>query len=350
MDPEERDESQATEPAGIEIRVIGGGAPQGWVQVEPEEEVVRLENKVTPQVKRTLEDVGPAGPEPERRRRGKKMSNRHLTLAMAGGVGVLILLSVVVAMQNRNDGAPGEAAPYEGVAVERDGEISGLGQLSANTQHYLGKAREKLRRYLAATEVADALPVIRDQGRWVEVLKQRWEPLRMQDAEVDRLQLAFAEAGDRAWFSLNGEDDEGRKVNLIFVPKGDEVELDWAASFGVGDVPFGELDRIEPSSEVVMRVVVEADHYYTSSIDDDRYRCFKLTPQFDEDWVWGYAEIGSPVAAQLETVLREDSMILEDRKDVSLILRLRKTPETGRRQLIIEDVVAENWVQWDGER
>jgi len=348
MNSDERDEGQEPESAGIEIRVIGGGAPAGWHEVEPEEEVVRLEKKSLPQANKSVEDVGPAGPEPERRRRKRRgLRNRHLTLAMGGAVGVLVLLGVVVAVQQRNDGAPGEAVPFQNVGVEREGELTGLGQLSVNTQEYLGKAQDKLRRYLAAEDVSDVLPVIRDRGRWLAVLKQRWQPLHMADDEVDHLQMAFSEVGDRAWFSLNGQDDEGHDLRLIFVPNGSEVSMDWAASFGVGEVPFDELDHLQPAEPVAMRLMVKTDNYFTLDFPENEYRCFKLSSPFGQEWVWGYAEIGSEVALHLEDVLRASSMILEEKEDVGVILTLAKTPESGRRQLMIEELLAENWVEWE---
>lgn len=351
MKPEERDECQETEPAGIEIRVIGGGAPQGWVPVEDEEEIFRLEHKQLPRVNKSVEDVGPAGPEPERRRRGKKYSlrNRHATLAMAGGVGVLVLLGVVVAVQSRNDGSPGEASPFEGVGIEKEIDLTSLGQLSANTQSYLAKAQKKLKSYVAAEEVSEVLPVIRDRGRWLTVLKQRWQPLRMKQNKVEELQLALAESGDKAWFSLNGRDDEGHEVQLIFVPNGDEVELDWAASFGVGEVPFERLDDLPVSQDVAMRVMLESDHYFTSEFPEEEFRCFKLTPRFGPEWVWGYAEVGSPLALRLEEMLLADSMILEEKEKISVILSVKKTADAGRRQLVIGELLAEDWIEWGAD-
>lgn len=350
MNPEERDKCEEPEPAGIEIRVIGGGAPQGWIPVEDEEEVFRLEHKQLPQVTKSVEDVGPAGPEPERRR-GKKYSlrNRHFTLAMAGGVGLLILLGVVVAVQSRNDGSPGEAAPFEGVGVDKEIDLTSLGQLSANTQSYLAKAQSKLKSYVAAEDVSDVIPVIRDRGRWLAVLKQRWKPLQMKQDKVDDLQLALAESGEKAWFSLNGHDDEGHELQLIFVPNGDEVELDWAASFGVGEVPFEGLDELPPAQDVAMRVMLEVDYYFTSEFPEKDFLCFKLTPRLGPDWVWGYAEVGSPVAARLTEMLRADSLILEQKDQISVILSVKKTADAGRRQLLIGELLAEDWIEWEAD-
>lgn len=338
-------EHHESEPASVEIRVIGGSAPAGWMPVEEEEEVVRLE-KTPPTVRNSFEDVGPAGPEPQPRRRRRKgwFHQRHLTLAMAGVVGILTVLAVI-GLRFRDDDSPGTPAPFSEIAVEREEQLTSLGQLSANAQEYLEKARAKVRRYLAAEQASEILPLIRDRSRWRSLLEQQWQPLRMRDEKVDHMQMAFSEQDGHAWFSLNGRDEDGQNVQLVFVPKGADVELDWGASFGVGELPFELLDQMEVGQEAVMRVVVASDNYHTKEFPEDQYRCYKLTPRFNEDWVWAYAKVGSPESERLAAMLRTESTFLEVKEEARVILKLGRTESCGRKQFEILALLAEQWIE-----
>lgn len=347
MKPEDCGENQEPESTERKIRVFGGSAPQGWVAIEDEEEVVRLE-KTPPKVRNSVEDMEPAGPEPVRRRRKgeSRLRQRHLTLAMAGAVGILVVLGVIALIQ-RNDSPPGTTLPFEGVGIERDIDESAANQLSKKAGHYLDRARQKVRWYLAAKEVGDVLPIVRDRGRWLSLLEKRWRPLRMEEREVDQLRMVIFGDDRKAWFSLVGEDEEGQGVQLIFVPRGNEVELDWAASFGVGDVPFSRLSDLELEKEVSMRVMAAPDHHFTQGFSEQEYLCFKLEDQYGNTWVWGYTKVGSPAGNQLSKILVTNSAILEGKEEVGVILNLRKTESCGNRQFEIGDLLAEHWVEWE---
>ena len=348
MKSDEHDAAHDPESPSVEIRVIGGTASPGWNVPKEAEEVIRLE-KTLPEIRNSVDDVGPALPEAPRRRRGRKrrITQRQLTFAMAGGVALLTILAVL-GLRFRNDAAPGEQVPYGNVGVDRgvewNVEPTSLGRLSENAQDYLVKAQEKVRRYLAAEQVADVLPLIRDRARWKALLEEQWQPLRMENEKVDHLQMEFDEHRGSAWFTLNGEDDEGQRVQLVFVPNGEDVDMDWAASFGVGDMPFGHLDRLVVGDEVDMRVIVDSDNYFTRGFPEGDYLCFKLETRFQEDWVWGYAPVGSPIASELVGLLRQDSNILDAREGVRAILTMSKNERCGRRQFEIRQLVAERWV------
>ena len=97
------DEQQPVEePRGIEVRVIGGGAPAGWERVEDEQEqVVRLRKTGVTGV-RSMEDVEPHREVAESgRSRRRGWSQRTVTLLMAGVMGLLIIGALAGVMWQR---------------------------------------------------------------------------------------------------------------------------------------------------------------------------------------------------------------------------------------------------------
>ena len=91
-------------------------------------------------------------------------------------------------------------------------------------------------------------------------------------------------------------------------------------------------------------MIVSSDNYFNLSFPEDDYLCFKLEARFQEDWVWGYAPVGSSVASELVRLLWQDSYILDARERVMAILTMSKNEMCGRRQFEIRQLVTERWV------
>ena len=114
------------------------------------------------------------------------------------------------------------------------------------------------------------------------------------------------------------------------------------------DVSFQSLHSLGDGKEVEMKVMLEPADYYTATLPQDAYHCFKLLSKAG-DHGWGYLEKGSEHEKAFNDLLYPETTLPVARSGVPLVLRLRHAKDASSRQFMIVNVVAEGWVIWDTE-
>lgn len=365
-------ESTGHSTGGLELRVIGGQAPKRWAACvqpahhhppeddrpdqpedeNPDEEVVRLTNR-PPEVRHldeVMEEQGreptaPSAPPPRRRRR-RKLETRQLSWILGGGIFVIMLAGIIGAMTLDRE-MPGERAPhitrFEVTRIESD---TPLDALTKDSEAYLDEAHDILTRYLRAESAAEALPLTRHAGDLRERMEARWKPLDFSVDSIHKLRvLNLGERDGVAWMELGGDDDRGRPLNLVFVLEDDELQFDWAASFGIGEIAFADLPDLGPDREVEIRARISPDHYHDFNWPEDTFDSYKLVHPDSDLTIRGYAARGSQAAEQLAREIPGHGSLAGPRSRVPCIVRIKNRGQAATRQFEIIEVVSPTWIK-----
>ena len=381
------EESEVPKPKGkVEVRVIGGrSAPEHWdddweevrrpnvVRLEPGAGKVSTESDddwqelepgqegsgeagtgLDPEAMRTITmpeaappEIGKSGRRRRRSSRGRKprkLSKRLVfgTWWMAAMVTVLIVAGVITVVLTRPNDVP-DAAPLVMSGPATPEEIA---------------AEEESQRMLALTEQAKSflLDLARmDADEAVELVAgsesvrhsflREWKPFRLREDDFSEYQVQAHKRDDRFWATLVGASENGELREWVILDLKDGLKLDWAASAGLGEVPFEELRELSAGETVTMRVVAGRSNFHTSTFPETEWACFRLRDARDEKVIWGYVPEGGEIEAKISTALREDSLLLEPLVEVALMLKLKKPERAARGQFEVVEVVRVGWIE-----
>lgn len=331
-------------PRGIEIRVIGGGAPASWEPVE-EEEVVRLEKTGVAGV-RSIEEMKPcqAGP-PERRRRRRGWNSHSLSVLMWVLVSVLVVGAATAVIWVREDD-PARQAPFEGMQVFYEKGEDPDDPFLKTTAGYLAEARELLARLAEARTAAEAAELVRDGAELRPLLERHWVAPALDKVGIAALVIEVG--GDdcgREWAVLSGNDLNGEPLRLVFVAGDGGLVLDWAASVGANPVSLDLFRDSAAGDTADFRLEVSVDHYYGPGFSEEEFRCFKVADVFGDSAGWVYARRGSAVADAVAAELHADGTILEGRQKARMILRLANRGAGAGGQFELIEVLSGNWIR-----
>lgn len=341
------DEESAEERPAVEVRVIGGGAPPGLEPME-EEEVVRLVKTGVEGV-RSVEEVDPApeaGEPVQVARERRKL--RKWTLVLSGVLAALVVGSATAVILRRVTDS-NRPAPYEGVEVTYATGEDPDDPFLKRADTYLVEAREKIAMLVSAGP-PEVVALGRQGGDLRALLEERWEPPLLDDVRIGMLSFELEEddAG-REWVVLSGKDQLLRAVRFVFVPEGEGLAYDWAASVGANEPTLGEFRGSGEGEEAVFRVEVRGDAFYSSRFPESRYLCFKLSDSFADEVSWGYALRGGSVARVLAAALNLDSAIVGREEMARRIVGLRNTGAGAQGQFELIEVVSADWIRWEEE-
>jgi hypothetical protein len=360
---------------GFEVRVIGGGravpaaAGEGGLEIglrigaealaerlpEGEAPVPRLEaveRDEQPVAARPMSEVGPAEPRVPRGRRRNRRGLGHWTLWMAAGSCAVVVAAVTgllaagkakAARTSKTEpeaGAPALAVgksppldPRQQYFIEHSGEL-------------IAEAQALLARYAAAATVTEALPLVRDAGRVKARMEQLWQPWGAGDPFApgeEPVSYLSGESG-RPAICLAGRKGDFSRFEMVFVRDGEQLKLDWEASLGIGEVQVAELRGGAPAAGRDLRVVVRPADFHPAEFPEDRYRSYRLSDATGDHFVWGFAPVGSAVAAALEVEFNEGAVLLKKSSETRATVRLVEASGAGANCFELTEMLHKGWV------
>lgn len=380
------EENEALKPKGrVEVRVIGNrSAPGVWEEDLDEERrpnVVRLEprsGKVVPEEPRwqgletpevaaadggtgldsesmrTIAVPGSASTESgrsgRRRRRGpagrkpRKLSKRLVlgTWWMAATVTVLIVAGVITVVLTRPSDVP------DPVPLSLSGAMSpeGLASEQENQRMLaLADAAKVFLLDLAKLNADEAVERVVGTESVRQSFLREWKPFRLREDDFAGYQVQAHQREGHYWATLVGEVDGGELREWVIRELDEGLKLDWAASVGMGDVPFDRLRELPAGAVVAMRVVAGRSNFHTSTYPEDEWACFQLRDGANRRLIWGYAPVGSEIEAGIASAMRENSLLLDRLPEVALILKLSNPGRGARGQFEIVEVVRVGWIE-----
>ncbi|MGE9268317.1 MAG: hypothetical protein ACQKBY_09490, partial [Verrucomicrobiales bacterium] len=103
-----------------------------------------------------------------------------------------------------------------------------------------------------------------------------------------------------------------------------------------------------PESEMDFRVYLRADNFYSHEFaDQERYQSYKLTFRDTDDYLFAYAEKGSPIELGLAKTLQES----REGQAVPVLLGLRFLPGgKSERSVLISSFHSPRWAYVDDQK
>lgn len=309
-------------------------------------EVVRLEVEECPRA--GLDGIGTAGTitvdegESGQRLRDQPRVNLWFSILIAmlilGGVAMVVLRSGGTAQAGEAEMRSRERLELRDSVAELQRWIDEVGDLTP-------LVRDAVRSYAAATSPEEVMPMIRPEQRDLGVLRERWEPLDLRQGAVEDARIDLHAGDGLDWISALVETRDFDQRRLVFVVKDRKLELDWRASFEVGDVAFGDLRKLPDGAEVSMLVIAKPVRFSTPVFPEDEWHCFELGGRLGDEFVWGFVRRGSEADGQLAEIMRRDSVLLKSRPAKDLVLRLRRSAGMAPGQFEIVNIERENWIE-----
>lgn len=206
--------------------------------------------------------------------------------------------------------------------------------------------RDTLIRYAHAKTLAEVLPLVRDGERLRLKLLEFWRPWNAPEGwePPSAAAMGYGSAGDRPYAFMSGQGPNYAPFHMVFVREDNRMLVDWEASEGIGSNPFEELTNPE-LKDAVMRVAISPAVYYSVAFPEKKYRSFQLVARDGVEYVWGYAEIGTPVEEQLSALFRPGVILNEQVSSEPVRLRLgRRQAGALPNQWVILDMLHKGWV------
>jgi len=215
-----------------------------------------------------------------------------------------------------------------------------------NADKVARELHDTLTRYARARTLAEVLPLVRDGDRLRLKLIEFWKPWDVApDWEPPSdAAMGYGSSGNRPYAFMKGPGPNFEPFHMIFVREDNRMLVDWEASEGIGSNPFEDLKNPD-LQDAVMRVVVSPAVYYSAAFPEKKYRSFQLVARDGLDYVWGYAEIGTPEEEQLTALFRPGVIFTEQASSEPVRLRLsRRQPGAMPNQWVILDLLHKGWV------
>jgi hypothetical protein len=205
---------------------------------------------------------------------------------------------------------------------------------------------DTLTRYAHAKTLAEVLPLVRDGDRLRLKLLEFWRPWDTPagwEAPTE-VAMGYGSSGSLPYAFMSGAGPNFEPFHMVFVREDNRMLVDWEASEGIGTHTLEELRNPEVK-DAVMRLVASPAVYYSAAFPEKKYRSFQLVARDGLDYVWGYAEIGTPVEEQLTGLFRPGVILTEQTSSEPVRLRLgRRQAGAMPNQWVILDMLHKGWV------
>ncbi|MGK0185659.1 MAG: DNA-directed RNA polymerase subunit RPC12/RpoP [Verrucomicrobiales bacterium] len=226
---------------------------------------------------------------------------------------------------------------------------------SSNTSLDEAKAAENLlKKFLAAREVVDQLPLVRHPEVTEPRMQVHANQGHSQWPQVSK--FGFANSGwinGKKFTGINVEfnDDSSRTAVFEMTPEG--PKLDWESFVLFADPLMSEFVSTQPVTPGVYRVTCSLGDYYNFLYKDDiKYLCLDILGADEVSSCFGYADIDSEVAHELATLFAKEGQSMnpddpQSKLAIKVMLKMHfKKGEDGEShsQAWIDAIESDSWM------
>ena len=200
--------------------------------------------------------------------------------------------------------------------------------------------------YLAATQVDQVIPLIRDGKALEETLRGHWHPTAIPKRWTIGPDCAWSlkKIADHPYGILSGTLPDHSSFTAYFTKDGDRLRLDWKATSGFGTATFAELEK-NMGNPAEVRGEISLAQFYTSTWPEADYQSFRLTSPDGQDILWCYSRRGQQVHDALGPFFRKDQLIVQTKNSWRITLRLAQGPAGALpNQWLIGEMLHIDWV------
>lgn len=265
---------------------------------------------------------------------------------------ILVMFAAIAWVNQRQPSGDGinRSMHHRMIIVQENSEQSQGSELLSLLQNPYQKqqqAQALFRKFAAAKNRTEVLPLIRKSDHTDAMLEKNWKPWSSPPIldPTHQLQFDFDETDGRAFLTMSGKNADGSPFLAFFVVDGSDLKLDWEATMELGEARLSSLARFPTENPVSVRVLLAPSAYYLPSLPENEYESYQLTCLQDETVVWGYVRRDSPEHQQIRELLRQDVELMDQAQEVRATIRLRKTKDlSSQNRFFITEMLHKDWV------
>lgn len=268
-----------------------------------------------------------------------------------GGAGVIVAIVGGWSIQSfLTAQAPVELEKTGYSAIEVVNDIVPTEDVTAYFSENAGEVDQQMREVLAsyaqARTVEEIVPLVRNGHALRVLLRKQWKPWNAPKGWVPAAEslTGYTSVGRFPYGSMTGVGPDYTSFQVYFVRQDNRMVVDWEATSAYCDPAFSTL--MEPAvREAVVRVVVSPTSYHNVAFPESDYAAYRLSYPGNDDLIWGYVRKGTPAFSAMEALFSSGAILVEQKGDQNLKLRIARGPEGAMpNQWLIVDVLHKGWV------
>ena len=262
-------------------------------------------------------------------------------LLLGGAALVGLLVAIVLLVMRRGDESPaGGGVPALGppAAAHATAPPTLRVAIPAAEAALLAQAESLVRRFLTTTRSADLLSLVVNPAVAADRLRRFYPAgeiaapgllaFNLEDKLLDRTATTI--------FKVRTGNYEVKSIACVATSDG--LKIDWESWVGWSEMAWSEFLAARPATARVFRLTLSTvDYYNLNFADDKKWQAYQLISPDGQFAIYGYAERGSAVNAQLPPS--------NANPDHPMTLALKFPPAAAaHNQVLIEQVLADGWV------
>lgn len=131
---------------------------------------------------------------------------------------------------------------------------------------------------------------------------------------------------------------------MVFRQEDDDLKIDWKATSAHSSTSFSELREGQGEADEIRAVISPAD-FYTFSMPESEFRCYRLASSDNEHYIWAYTKINSSSDSKLAAGFISSQLTGVPLLEIAAVLVLERGSDYSLpNQWIISDVVRMSWL------
>jgi len=289
---------------------------------------------------------------PQQRIRVGKRANRPWGRMVAVAVAALALIGGVLFMIQRKQTANAAPAPVIAQQVQETAPdpapaaepINLPLEMNRNQTELLAEIEPMAKGFLEASTVDEILPFVRNREQVEKKIRAYYPNGTISAPGMSAFNTTSNVAYRGKLASVAVRTNDFSPKQLAFIRTNDGLKIDWESYTGWSEIPWDELLSQKPTKAAVFRASLRmVDYYNFSFADEGKWQSYQLRSPDGQHVVYGYVKRDSTLDKQLRPA---------DKNSGNLVTVSLKFPlgETSKNQVLIEEVLADGWVEGAGDK
>ena len=279
------------------------------------------------------------------------VTNVRATLIWIISAGAVVIFIVVGAILLSRPAKPESDAPKLTIFSDAKTDKTAKGEIKSDESLDTlidGEDRAKMifAKYATAKELDDFIDIIYLPDKNRKLISNVWKPTGMASGwkPGENSNWAVMETGGVRYGVLTVVLANSTSFRAVLRQDGDAMKIDWKATTGYSSANYAELKHGKGDA-VEIRAILSPGDFYTFSLPEGEFRCYRLTAPDRGENIWAYTKINSAYDAKLISQFVPSQLTGEAPTEIPVVMVLARGPaQSLPNQWIISDVVRLNWL------
>ena len=262
----------------------------------------------------------------------------------AGAVAILILVGAMLFIGYRQDSKRTSDYRYNNESNKTsEPKVVRLIDKLLNAED---QAKDIFMKYATSKSVDDFMDVIYLTDKNIGLVTKTWQPMGGRESWRIQVDYTWTVSEDKnvPFGILNCLLPDYSNFFMIFRQEGDELKIDWKATTAHSSASFSELNQGQGEADEIRAIISPAD-FYTFSMPETEFRCYRLASSDNEQYIWAYTKINSSSDSKLAAGFISSQLTGVPLLEIAAVLVLeRGSDDSLPNQWIVSDVVRMSWL------